>query len=122
MAVITSKVVQVPSLGAATITITGSGRYVSSSQNQLNAFVTINGVAYESGTQTVDVAVGDDITLSVYGINNYDWGKGRIYIDGVEVLSGSGTYLEYTYTVTGNATIELYAPNDYYGQITVTTS
>lgn len=88
-----TKAVYVGEVQMATITITGSG-----------AKVTVGGVEYTSAT-TLSVPVGT--TIDCYVKTKYPDGVkyAYVYLNGMAVQSGEGTY---SYTVVGNATIELH--------------
>ena len=93
------------------ITITGSGLIDTYSYR---CFISINGVtSYDSAT-TVEVEPGDMIYCYVYSS-----GQGSIIVDGTTVSSGQRKKLNYAYTVTSSANIELSISPSY--KITITT-
>lgn len=93
------------------VTITGTG-------NSSYSYVTINGTKY---TKSATVEVEEGTTIAAYVGRGTDMLEGVIEVDGVDVLTGVGTY---NYTVTGNCAVKLSAPASLgttYGVITITT-
>lgn len=120
MAVITSKVVQVPSVGPTLVevSITGSG-------NGYFGFVDIHGTTYTSAAGGIEVLTGDIITFTVAGSGS-GTAEGKVVIDGVQVVSSTnGNQYSYEWEVlTGITRVDIALAYSSIGAvaITVTTS
>lgn len=120
MAVITSKVVEVPSVGPelVEVSITGSG-------NSYYGFVEVHGAIYTAAASGIEIVTGDVIAFVVAGAGS-GTAEGKVVIDGTQVVSSkNGEQASYRWEVPAGVT-KVDIAMTYYNigavAITVTTS